>query len=155
MAPPDKSRTSAARHDGHLHLVANARDARDLVFGFWQRDDHRQLPVHRQSVAFVGSRIFFAPQHAVFRQESFQRSDYGALPINVDGAGAFKRYALCQQLRDVRLQQWCVHVHKVSRPSQVIVCCSAGHGTASAQPRLLHCVHSCISYSPRNASMPD
>ena len=110
-----KSGASAARHDRHLHLEAHTCDARDLLFGFRQRDDHRQLPVHRQPVALVRPRVFLPPKHAVLGQECFQRGNDRALALDVNGAATFERDALGEQLRNVLLQQRCIHALKVSR----------------------------------------
>ena len=82
---------------------------RDLVLCCWQRNDHWQLPVHRQSVALVRTRIFFTPQHAVFGQECLQPCHHRALAIDINGARACQRNPLSQQLWNMLWREGSVH----------------------------------------------
>ncbi len=69
----------AARHDGHLQAAADLQCGNDLRFILGQHDHHRQLPIGRQAIAFVGTGIFLAVQHGLRRQHRAQGGDHSLL----------------------------------------------------------------------------
>ena len=70
-----QARARAARDDRNAQRVASREDPLHLLFGLRQRDDHRQLPVRRQAVAFVRLQVFARIEQRARRQERAQRLD--------------------------------------------------------------------------------
>ncbi len=67
-----ESGAGAARNHRHRQGVAQLEDLDHLLLGFRQHDDHRQLPVERQSIALVGARVLFAKEDRRFGQDAAQ-----------------------------------------------------------------------------------
>ena len=68
-----KAGARAARHHWNPHGRTGLENALHLLLGLGQRDDHRQLAVGGEAVAFVRPGVFFLVENGALRQELAQR----------------------------------------------------------------------------------
>ena len=86
-APPDRPVPAPRGTIGTFSSRQMFEDRQHLLLGVGQRDDHRQLAVGGQAVAFVGTRVFRVGQHAAFGQGGAQGGG-DLLPAHgIDGDG--------------------------------------------------------------------
>ena len=67
--------------DRHAERRTDAENLPNLLLGFRQRHDHRQLLIGRESIAFVGPGVFFFEENCALRQEGAQGARYFVLPV--------------------------------------------------------------------------
>jgi hypothetical protein len=73
---------SAAWYHGHPARVTEPQHLRDLDLCLGEDDNHRQLTMQHEPVAFVRSRILGAPQDAMLWEELAQCRNHFPLPVH-------------------------------------------------------------------------
>lgn len=82
-----QARAGAARHDRHVQFAAHVQDRQHLLFAVGQGDDHRQLAVGGQAVAFVGTGVFGVGEDTARRQFRVQRGGDLLATLGINGLG--------------------------------------------------------------------